>query len=553
MQHPTERFRYDALDRVTCAYFSQSQNDAAPCALGYGYDPSGNLTFKSDLGALSYDDPAHPHAVTSAGGDSFGYDAVGNQIARPGGAVVTYTAFDLPAKLTQGVKSFSFDYDGDEKRIRKTTPEEETLYFQDLYERVTSASAPVAHRYYVRSPERVVAIVTRGGAEPGTRYLHADNLGSTDAVTDETGNVVEHRSYDPFGQRRNPIWGAPPPAIFSELTTQGFTGHESDGELGLVNMKGRMYDPKIGRFLTMDPVVQAPLSGQSWNPYSYVFNNPLSYVDPSGFEGAPPSNAAGGGGLVLGADGMLCCIDIRGTPREPKADPKQSGEQVGAYVPPVDVSTTGSSSGYVPQPQDDEPKGWKHHPLVQLEAGFLGGVILGLIPFAGVGHQFLDAAKVLPHHTPEARLGLELGKIVGGLATATGALAGEVGGGVASATGFGAVVGVPVIVGATAALTGAVGNVLSGIQGLASLGSGSGAAGTPEFKVPKAGLSGKEGAKDVPSWIRGSRPRVGENGNDFARRVLDEKYGTGQWKSGPGSEHNQIRKWADRSFQEPPK
>ena len=44
---------------------------------------NGNLTTKSDVGTLVYGDPAHPHAVTSAGSDTYGYDAVGNQTARP--------------------------------------------------------------------------------------------------------------------------------------------------------------------------------------------------------------------------------------------------------------------------------------------------------------------------------------------------------------------------------------------------------------------------------------------------------------------------------------
>jgi RHS repeat-associated protein len=92
------------------------------------------------------------------------------------------------------------------------------------------------------------------------------------------------RSYDPFGQRRNPVWGERPPASFPSETTQGFTGHESDDELGLVNMKGRIYDPRIGRFLTTGPIISLPSFGQSWNPYSYVMNSPLNFVDPSEFE-----------------------------------------------------------------------------------------------------------------------------------------------------------------------------------------------------------------------------------------------------------------------------
>jgi uncharacterized protein RhaS with RHS repeats len=53
-------------------------------------------------------------------------------------------------------------------------------------------------------------------------------------------------------------------------------------------MRGRIYDPKLGRFLQTDPIVSTPASGQSWNPYSYVRNSPLNFTDPSGFVDSPP-------------------------------------------------------------------------------------------------------------------------------------------------------------------------------------------------------------------------------------------------------------------------
>jgi len=70
---------------------------------------------------------------------------------------------------------------------------------------------------------------------------------------------------------------------------------------------------------------------------------------------------------------------------------------------------------------------------------------------------------------------------------------------------------------------------------------------TPK-KEPKPNTSGKEGAKDAPSWARGERPYVGENGEKFADRLLGQKYGPGNYPKGPGSEHNKIKKWGDRSF-----
>lgn len=84
-------------------------------------------------------------------------------------------------------------------------------------------------------------------------------------------------------------------------------------------------------------------------------------------------------------------------------------------------------------------------------------------------------------------------------------------------------------------------------------GGGSNVAGTAsgQQKVPKPGVSGKEGAKDVPSWTKGERPNVGESGKDFAGRLLDGKYGEGNYETGPNSEYNKIKKWGDRSFVDP--
>ena len=71
------------------------------------------------------------------------------------------------------------------------------------------------------------------------------------------------------------------------------------------------------------------------------------------------------------------------------------------------------------------------------------------------------------------------------------------------------------------------------------------------FKIPVPGLSGKEGAKDVPSWARGNRPRAGQSGKDFATELMNGKYGEGNWDKST-REFSQIQKWADRNFMDPP-
>ncbi len=107
-----------------------------------------------------------------------------------------------------------------------------------------------------------------------------DALGSVALLSEKDGTGKERAFYDPFGLRIEAD-GAPEKDSFS--VPFGFTGQRHDGELGLIDMKGRMYDPALRRFLTADPFVPEPLFGQAYNRYSYVLNNPLRYTDPSGF------------------------------------------------------------------------------------------------------------------------------------------------------------------------------------------------------------------------------------------------------------------------------
>ena len=64
---------------------------------------------------------------------------------------------------------------------------------------------------------------------------------------------------------------------------RGFCMHEHYRDFGLINMNGRMYDPLVGRMLSPDIVIQNPEYSQFYNRYSYCFNNPLRFTDPSGY------------------------------------------------------------------------------------------------------------------------------------------------------------------------------------------------------------------------------------------------------------------------------
>jgi RHS repeat-associated protein len=358
LQGMTEYFERDKLDRLKCADF-----DPAPgCAEGYSYGPDGNIPHKPGFGPIAYD-LQHPHAAVSGPGGPFQYDDVGNQIARAG-ATIEYTPFDLRERFTldQG-GAVELDYDGNQARIRKTTAEKETIYLGDLYERVTDTiTGAVVHEFHVHSGERVVAVIKRQSWGPSsTRYVHVDHLGSVDVITNNAGTVVDQRSYDAFGARRNPIWSAPPPqGPFSSEASLGFTGHEEDDELGLVNMKGRLYDPQVGRFLTPDPVIGTPTFGQSWNPYSYVVNSPLSYVDPTGFTEEEPEKEILPIAVYekFGPDGNPTEVHLIYPPRRPKPPAKEEPREpaeVGATTVPTDMRVWGNTAGHAPAPSPVAP------------------------------------------------------------------------------------------------------------------------------------------------------------------------------------------------------
>jgi RHS repeat-associated protein len=114
------------------------------------------------------------------------------------------------------------------------------------------------------------------------RYTFSDHLGSIVAIANETGSLIEGGGFNAFGERRQNGSATSITQTGYASTTRGYTGHEMLDGLDVIHMNGRIYDPTLGRFLQADPLIQAPGNPQNWNAYSYVFNNPYKYTDPSG-------------------------------------------------------------------------------------------------------------------------------------------------------------------------------------------------------------------------------------------------------------------------------
>ncbi len=133
-------------------------------------------------------------------------------------------------------------------------------------------------------------------------YYH---LGSWTTITGEDGEIEQELSFDAWGNFRNPYTWTGANAVHP-MFDRGFTGHEHLFEFGLINMKfalsesrakfyldyaercklgeanGRMYDPVMSSFLSVDNYVQSPENSQNFNRYAYCLNNPLKYTDPDG-------------------------------------------------------------------------------------------------------------------------------------------------------------------------------------------------------------------------------------------------------------------------------
>jgi RHS repeat-associated protein len=114
-----------------------------------------------------------------------------------------------------------------------------------------------------------------GGIHAGIYYLHGDHLGSLQALSNASGQVVQRLTYKPFGETFSNTGSV-------DFEQHRFTGQEQDPETGLYFYHARYYNPVLGRFLSPDALVPDPGNPQSLNRYSYVGNNPVNLTDPSG-------------------------------------------------------------------------------------------------------------------------------------------------------------------------------------------------------------------------------------------------------------------------------
>lgn len=290
-QSLTENFVPDTLNRLS--------STSGASSLSITYDAAGDISSRSDVGTYSYPSPssAHPHGVTAAGSNSFSYDANGNVSVR-NGLTQTWASFNLPTVLQATISgstfSSAFTYGPEHQRWKQdavyANGTEQTYYVGGLLEKqIPSTTGITAWRHYIQTPSGLTIIVSRNSnLTTSTTFVLSDHLGSSEALLNKSGALLVRESFGAFGDRRGSNWAGNPTladyAAIADATRRGFTFHEGLDNIKLIHMNGRVYDPTVGRFMSVDPILASMADSQSINPYAYVGNRPLSYVDPTGYE-----------------------------------------------------------------------------------------------------------------------------------------------------------------------------------------------------------------------------------------------------------------------------
>ncbi|MCU8471158.1 FG-GAP-like repeat-containing protein [Vibrio vulnificus] len=280
--------------------------DSQISAVSVDYDEIGNITRKSDVGYYQFDSnrSSHlaghlPHAVRRITSDAsisspilarYTYDVHGNMLSGDG-RTITYNANNKPTLITKDTNSTAFKYGVNGQRYLRIDNQSQgktITHYLDSMEIITEGSK-TTFRYYI-GDTAIYERVAGNNDLSQVKYFNKDHLGSIIAISNELGQIEQSFSYDAWGKRRSTLWEPQANSPLSLVGRMGFTGHEMLDDMGLIHMNGRVYDPTLARFLSADPYIQDKWFGtQAFNRYSYVQNNPLSYVDPTGLYSQAPN------------------------------------------------------------------------------------------------------------------------------------------------------------------------------------------------------------------------------------------------------------------------
>jgi RHS repeat-associated protein len=263
----SRNFSYDPLDRLVYA-------DGGYATVEYQYDPVGNRRSQTNGKRVDYHYKAGTNQLTGilVQGEpaiALGYDQNGNTDSENGTTFSYDPLGRLAAVWEEGKKLAEYGYDGNGQRVKKVTQEGTRIFHYDLQGHLIAESNENGEiqAEYIYLGNQLLAMIL-----PGEKvyYFHNDHLGTPQVLTDQAGGVVWKADYRPFGEIQVLVEQVENPFRFP--------GQYYDKETGLHYNYHRYYYPGIGRYVQPDPI---GLRG-GMNPYVYVRNNPVNFIDPKG-------------------------------------------------------------------------------------------------------------------------------------------------------------------------------------------------------------------------------------------------------------------------------
>jgi len=280
-------YLYDGLNRLKKFTFSSGEWQE------YTFDPYGNLTRIRHFDGSSTTTRSYTTSTATNRLTAGSYDGDGN-LTWWSGERWEYDAFNMIKHRNFPDEIYAYTADGERLlSARYQGPEdplEESWTLRDLDGKVLTVYRMVGgnnpgdwswEKDYVHRDGQLLATET---AEPypwNRQFFSLDHLGTPRLTTGANGQPLESHHYFGFGEELR---------ASQDPERMRFTGHERDrhdrdgagtGD-DLDYMHARYYSPIFGRFLSVDPVGGTLPTPQSWNRYSYVLNNPLSFIDPLG-------------------------------------------------------------------------------------------------------------------------------------------------------------------------------------------------------------------------------------------------------------------------------
>ncbi|MHB8861524.1 MAG: putative Ig domain-containing protein [Pirellulaceae bacterium] len=276
-------YTYDVLNRLT----REAIADAVfgDRTFDYTYDAVGNRLTRSDSasGLTQYSYDANDRLLTELSGGAltqFTYDDNGNMLSRVSATDQAFYEWDFENRLLaadtdgDGTIDVRNVYDDSGIRVSQTVGDQETRFLID-----TGQSFPQVLLEYQPSGLIMASyvyghVLISQASDGASSFYHVDGLGSTRALTDVTGAVLNRYVYDAFGRMLNETGSTPNSYLFA--------GQQRDSAWGLDYLRARYYDASTGRFVSRDTFPGSDQLPLSLNKYLYALADPVNNTDPSG-------------------------------------------------------------------------------------------------------------------------------------------------------------------------------------------------------------------------------------------------------------------------------